>query len=81
MLLVFTYVLYQQMKLAFWSRLRMLFLSSDHEGKSCYLRLIRVKRRALRAQQVKVNSLGLKGRVDLTENCFSCKAGFCFSAA
>lgn len=54
----------------FWSKLRILLLSSNHEGKSCYLRLIRVQRRAQGAQQIKVNSVGLKGRNNWITNCF-----------
>lgn len=45
-----------------WGKLRSLLPSSSHEGKSCYLRLIRVQGRAQGAEQIKVNSIGLKGR-------------------
>lgn len=44
-LLFFTDVICQQMNTV-WNKLRILFPSSNHEGKSCYLRLIQVQRRA-----------------------------------
>lgn len=80
-LVLLFFCIYVTCQLVFWSRFRMLFPSSNHEGEPCYLRVIRLKRRALGTQQIKVNSLGLKGTIDSIANCFSCRAGFCFSAA
>ena len=79
--LFLTAVIWQQMNPVFWSKLRILLPSSNHEGKSCYLRLIRVQRGAQGAQQIKVNSVGLKGRNNSITNCFLQTAVFCFSPA
>lgn len=67
--LFLTEVIWQQMNPVFWSKFRILLPSSNHEGKSCYLGLIRVQRRAQGAQQIKVNSVGLKGRNNPITNC------------
>lgn len=79
--LFLTDVIWQQMNPVFWSKFRILLPSFNHEGKSCYLRLIRVQRRAQGAEQIKVNSVGLNGRNNSITKLLTQTAVFCFSAA